>query len=330
QRIDDRLRHRVAKQGSVDIDFGRIALSDDLAVMDDDDRLGTATGAAIGLGEGAVECGLELIVLRRDHVRPADVRQDGRDLLVPVGIHDRRDVFAIVPDHAAGLTSIYGVTVEVTQEVDGHFLAQLVDVVADAAVEHADAARRAQCLAVDLIGIETRDESRRAERVGDVFGRDADGAIRPVLHCGEHCCGTAQNNEGQQSEQYFTHRDQNFRSWPVVERSYCSWKSRGNGLSGPKLSATSRQCKPSHMVAGTLPRHTQVKRNENLPVTTAQERTRGARALLGIATLLPWARANASGGSRKKRAAGFSTALRYKAGGSHGHDVSDRCCGDAV
>jgi hypothetical protein len=165
-----------ADQLRVDAAAGRIALGDDLAVVEDHDRLGRALRCAVGLREGAVERGLENRVRRLDHLGTGNRRQQGRcgrtgrDLL-----GGRR---RIVQDQAAQGAAIHGVAFGEAGKACRHLTLLAVDLVAQQEFDGLHGGRDG--LAVEGLGLDLAHEGGRTELMAGEARRHAGGALQAV------------------------------------------------------------------------------------------------------------------------------------------------------
>ena len=171
QRRDHRLGRGEAEDRRVDANALRIALGDDAAVLDHDDRLGVAERRRRGLGEGAIERGGKLRRRGRNHRWPGDLRQQRRLRFVCRRQRARRPRVAVI-EIAAETLAIDGVAAAEAEQRHRDVLARAIDLVVDRPGDQAGARHRRGRLGEDPFRIEAGDESLRAEDVGDEAGRD--------------------------------------------------------------------------------------------------------------------------------------------------------------
>ena len=78
---DHRFGRGIAEDRRIDAIAGRVALRDDVAILDDHDRLGVAERQLLGLGKRAIERTLQIRIRWLDHRSSGDLGQQRALLL---------------------------------------------------------------------------------------------------------------------------------------------------------------------------------------------------------------------------------------------------------
>jgi hypothetical protein len=167
----------IAKDRRVDAIARRIALRNDVAVLNDDDRRGVAERRLLRLREGAIERALEVRIGGLDRRRSGDLGQ--QCALRLASRWRQRDIGLALDDVTPQTLAIDGTALSAAKQRCCHLLGFAIDVVAERPGDQPDTGHRLHGFGIDLIGINSRHEGRRTQSMRDEAGCDTRYVVRP-------------------------------------------------------------------------------------------------------------------------------------------------------